>query len=64
MATNDITGDRLRSRPNNKAFEENFERIFGSKNNGGKRDDIQPTSGEGGKVDDKREGAGTSDRSM
>lgn len=31
MTTNDITGDRLRSRPNNKAFEDNFDRIFGVK---------------------------------
>lgn len=31
MATNDITGDQLRSRANNKAFNDNFDRIFGVK---------------------------------
>ena len=30
--TNDITGDALRSRPNSKSFNDNFERIFGKKN--------------------------------
>lgn len=29
--TNDITGDALRSKPNNDKFNENFDRIFGSK---------------------------------
>jgi hypothetical protein len=28
MTTNDITGDRLRSRPNSKAFNDNFDAIF------------------------------------
>lgn len=28
---NDITGDRMTSKPNNKAYEENWERIFGKK---------------------------------
>ena len=30
--TNDITGDALRSKPNSKSFNDNFERIFGKKN--------------------------------
>ena len=29
VAKNDITGDSIQSRSNNKAFEENVERIFG-----------------------------------
>lgn len=28
---NDITGDYISSRPNTKAFEENFDKIFGKK---------------------------------
>jgi hypothetical protein len=28
MTTNDITGDKLRSRPNSKAFNDNFDAIF------------------------------------
>jgi hypothetical protein len=28
MSKNDITGDNLKSRANNKAFEDNFDRIF------------------------------------
>lgn len=28
MAINDITGDRIASRPNSKAFEDNFDKIF------------------------------------
>ena len=28
---NDITGDRMTSKPNNKAYEDNWERIFGKK---------------------------------
>ena len=30
VAKNDITGDSIQSRSNNKAFEENVDRIFGS----------------------------------
>ena len=28
MSTNDITGDALRSKPNTKQYEENYDRIF------------------------------------
>jgi DnaJ-class molecular chaperone len=31
MSHNDITGDNLTSRPNSKAFDENFDKIFGKK---------------------------------
>jgi len=31
--TNDITGDALRSRPSNDNFNDNFDRIFGKKDN-------------------------------
>lgn len=31
MSNNDITGDALKSRPNSKAFDENFDKIFGKK---------------------------------
>ena len=31
MSKNDVTGDRLVSKPNTKSFEENFEIIFGKK---------------------------------
>jgi len=31
MSRNDITGDNLQSRPNSKAFDENFDKIFGKK---------------------------------
>lgn len=30
-AKNDITGDAIKSKPNNKAFEDNFDKIFGKK---------------------------------
>lgn len=30
MSKNDITGDNLKSRPNSKAFDENFDKIFKS----------------------------------
>lgn len=30
-STNDITGDAIVSRPNSKAYEDNFDRIFGKK---------------------------------
>lgn len=47
--TNDITGDKIKSRPNNDKFQENFERIFG------KSGDKKKTRNEGkendGKVD-------------
>jgi hypothetical protein len=36
MTTNDITGDRLRSKPNTKAFDDNFDRIFRKGDNGQK----------------------------
>lgn len=32
---NDISGDKIQSRVNNKQFEDNFERIFGKKDNVG-----------------------------
>lgn len=31
-ATNDITGDKIQSRINSRAFEDNFDRIFNQKN--------------------------------
>ena len=31
MATNDITGDRLVSKANNKDFRDNYDKIFGKK---------------------------------
>ena len=31
MSKNDITGDNLKSRPNSKAFDENFDTIFKAK---------------------------------
>lgn len=30
-AKNDITGDAIKSKPNTKAFEDNFDKIFGKK---------------------------------
>ena len=33
MSKNNITGDDLKSRPNSKAFDENFDKIFGKKKN-------------------------------
>jgi len=31
MSRNDITGDKLRSKPNTKAFRDNYDSIFGNK---------------------------------
>lgn len=57
MSTNDITGDRLRSRPNNKAFDDNFDRIFGVKNdNTSTEDDNDNTDNKA-----KPSGAGNTD---
>lgn len=58
MATNDITGDSLRSRVNNKAFEDNFDRIFRSG-----KDDNTSTKDNNDNTDDKAKpsGAGNTD---
>ena len=36
--TNDVTGDRLASKPNSKKYRDNWDKIFGNK------DDLIPTS--------------------
>lgn len=37
--TNDVTGDRIKSRTNTKKFNENFDRIFGKKKDDKKKED-------------------------
>lgn len=32
VSKNDVTGDNIKSRVNTKSFDENFDRIFGTKN--------------------------------
>ncbi len=58
MATNDITGDSLRSRVNNKAFEDNFDRIFRSGKDGNTKTEIKAGSAD---VQAKPSGAGDND---
>ena len=57
VAKNDITGDSIQSRKNNKAYEDNFDRIFGKK----KEDDknlaeyeLNKSTGEVQRVDDEK----------
>lgn len=57
VAKNDITGDSIQSRKNNKAYEDNFDRIFSKK----KEDDknlaeyeLNKSTGEVQRVDDEK----------
>ena len=50
-AKNDITGDSLRSRGPSKAYQDNWERIFGSKKDEDKKAEaVEPSSEESTKV--------------
>jgi len=62
--TNDITGDALRSRPSNDNFNDNFDRIFGKKDNAlGRRTRSEPNTVEAAKESARHADGGESSMS-